>query len=65
MLPEIEYLRKTMALYKKWADDKKKLDWATQKETGDKCPLQIFNLPWWCFLMFRLTLKVPRLDVLG
>lgn len=26
MLPEIEYLRKTMALYKKWADDKKKLD---------------------------------------
>lgn len=26
MLPEIEYLRKTMALYKKWAEDKKKLD---------------------------------------
>jgi len=26
MLPKIEYLRKTMALYKKWAADKKKLD---------------------------------------
>jgi hypothetical protein len=26
MLPEIEYLRKTMALYKKWAADKHKLD---------------------------------------
>ena len=26
MLPKIEYLRKTMALYKKWAGDKKKLD---------------------------------------
>ena len=26
ILPEIEYLRKTMALYKKWAEDKKKLD---------------------------------------
>ena len=26
MLPEIEYLRKTMALYKKWAGDKNKLD---------------------------------------
>ena len=26
MLPEIEYLRKTMALYKKWAEYKKKLD---------------------------------------
>jgi hypothetical protein len=26
MLPKIEHLRKTMALYKKWAGDKKKLD---------------------------------------
>ena len=26
MLPKIEYLRKTMALYKKWAADKHKLD---------------------------------------
>ena len=26
ILPEIEYLRKTMALYKKWAGDKNKLD---------------------------------------